>query len=188
METVCENNEKINELMTNPNYMEWIIEFTKERNGFTDKPDKALKKKDRDMIALFPLFYQGIENYAKNNYIYASQCDFGTYYNVKYNDFGFKFGNIPGKDSTFFCIKREITQEEDFIDFSAVLSGKEPMRTHCINYALTDLIGSIIDAYQDEVPLVALKKAINDTLSEITKGKYDLPKMLTKEKDEKKEN
>lgn len=184
METKYENNEKINELMATPSYIEWVIEFTKERNGFTNKPDSTLKKKDKNMTQLLPLFYQGVEQYADSNYIGPILCEFGNYYNLKFNDHAFKLGVIPGENLTFFCIKVDIDKEIEAIDFNSILNNKKTSWAHFIDYSLADLTDSIVVAYQDGVPIGEIKRAVNETIDEIMMGKYDLPKVLEKDKKE----
>ena len=179
-----EKKDKVSELVSDSKYMDWIIEFTADKNGFTNKPGKSAKKKDKDMAQLLPLFYQGIERYADSNYIGPTLCEFGNYYGLKFNDHCFKLGMTPGEKLAFFCIKVTDNTETEFIDFNDILSNKKTSWAHFIDYSLADITDSIVVAYQDGIPVKEIKKAVNEAIDEIITGKHDLPKTLEKEKED----
>ena len=109
-----QKNEKIKSLMSNTDYIEWLIEFTKDKEGFSDddwiysseKLDDVAKEKVDDL----QLFFEGIYQYSRINYIYSLTRPLGECYKIRIGDIGFEIGYLSGQGTKFYC--RRILLEE----------------------------------------------------------------------------
>ena len=181
-----EDIEKRNEIMSGTKYIKWLIQFTEDKEGFSDEdwlyfPDE-INDTDRSNVEMLRLFYEGIEEYANNNYIYPTPCDFGNYYKVKFNKFGFEIGVLAGQGTVFFCNKAPIENEKDFIDFYNVMIGKKQNNTDQIRASLDSLSQMVIATYENGVPIEAIINTLDDTIENITLKREDKSKKLLKNK------
>lgn len=173
-------NKKIKSMMSNTEYLEWLDEFTKDKNRFCDDawlycPEK-ISDSDRENVEKLCLFYEGIKEYAIENYIYPTSCDFGEYYKVKLNDFCFKIG-ILFRQTVFFFDKTLIENEKELIDFKDVMIGKKQDNVDKINATLKSLSSEVMAAYESGVPIKAIVDTLENIIEEISKKK-DKPKTL----------
>ena len=81
--------EKIKSMMSNTAYIEWLNQFTQDKDGFSDDdwlyfPEK-ISESDRENVEKLCLFYEGIDKYSQQNHIYPIACEFGNFYRVKLN-------------------------------------------------------------------------------------------------------
>lgn len=173
-------NAKIKIMMSNTSYMEWIIDFTKDKKGFSDE-DLFYFKKDsnnKENIKNLNLFYKGIDKYAKENHIYPETNEYGSYYKVKYNNAGFQIGIVEGQGITvYFCNKSSLKNNEDFIDFNDILSNKKQDNVDLINFTLKTLSSDIKKAYKIGVPLEAIEETFNNTIGHL-KNKRKTKKLI----------
>ena len=130
-ETIDKLNKQVelrDEMMSDPNYIEWLCNFTKKTGGsFYDdewdyKPEE-ITDYDRKNVDNLNIFFEGIDLYAKKNDIPCNQIAFGATYFVRYNDVDLEIGFMVGQGSLAFS--RMIIAEENFInnciDFNDVL-------------------------------------------------------------------
>ena len=90
---IKEENEKIEKMMSNIDYIKWLYQFTQEIDAFSSEtllycPEK-LSASDRKNADQLDLFYEGIKKYANQNYIYPTPCEFGNFYKIRLNEIGF---------------------------------------------------------------------------------------------------
>lgn len=174
-------NEKIKSMMSNTEYLEWLNEFTKDKDRFCDDdwlycPEK-ISDSDRENVEKLCLFYEGIKEYATENYIYPTPCDFGDYYKVKLNDFVFNIGILIGQGVIFFFDKTLIENKKELIDFKDVMIGKKQDNVDKINATLNSLSSEVMAAYENGVPIKAIVDTLKNIIEEISKKK-DKPKTL----------
>ena len=74
---------KMKNMLSTTNYIEWLIEFTKKYESFTDSSwlynPEELSENDFNNVSDLNLLYEIIDHYAEKNYIYPIPCDFGNY-------------------------------------------------------------------------------------------------------------
>lgn len=177
-------NEKIKSMMSNTDYIEWLIQFSKDKEGFLDNDwlyfPERINNTDRENVQNLSLFYEGIDRYSKENYIYPTPCDFGNIYRVKLNNFNFEIGCLNGQGSVYFFNKTSQETNEDFIDFNDIIIEKKQDNVNRINTILDSLSSMIMSAYENEVPIQAIANKLNNTINNIYLIKEDKPKTLLK--------
>ena len=113
--------EVINGMMSSTDYVKWLIQFTQDKDGFYDDnydySDEKLGDSDKKMVDKLSLFFECINLYAKNNYIYSMSQPLGECYQIKINNNGFEIGYITGQGTSFYCKKIQLDGEKDFIDY-----------------------------------------------------------------------
>lgn len=163
--------DKIKKLMSNTSYIDWLNNFTKDKDGFGDDyclySNEDISEIDKENIEKLSLFYEGIDEYAESNHIYPIACESGIYYRVKLNDFHFEIGALIGQGTVFFFNKSE-ELEKEFIDFNDIMSGKKQSDVDQINTRLDSLSNMIRTAYDSGVPIEAIINTFNNTINEIT--------------------
>lgn len=177
-------NEKIETMMSNTNYIEWLNSFTKDKEKFADDdwvycPEK-LDETDREKVSMLSMLYEGIEKYALENYIFPTPCDFGEFYRVKLNDFTFEVGIMVGQGTIFFFNKTSLEDGKDFIDFNDVITKTKKDNVDQINSILDSLSKMVVSAYENGVPIEAIINTLNETIEDITSKKEDKSKSLVR--------
>lgn len=175
---------KIKELISNNKYITWLDKFTNKYSTFRDDDflyDKDnLSKEDLENVDNLNLLFNGIENYAKDNFIYPyADSDFVNYYRIMYNNFGYEIGVITGQGTLFFCEKTNYI-DDSFIDFNDIILNKKQKNTDLINKRLAELSSIITYFYEQNVPLFAIKSTVTDTLWQIEENSIKSTKKLLK--------
>lgn len=179
-----EKEKKIKDMMSNTSYIEWLNEFTQDKDGFSDDdwlyfPEK-ISDSDRENVLKLCLFYEGIDNYSQQNHIYPVPCEFGNFYRVKLNDFGFEIGILVGQGTIFFFNKVSIADDKVFIDFNDIMIGRKQDNVDQINATLDSLSSMVLTAYESGVPIEAMVSRLDNTIQNITSKKGDKPKTLVR--------
>ena len=116
--------ETIKELMSNTDYMEWIISFTRDKSAFSSNDwvhfNHELSEYDKENFNKLCLFYEGLDKYAIENNIMPIISDSGNYYNVEYDNYAFEIGFMAGQGIVFYC-GRTIA-DKSTIDFNDIVS------------------------------------------------------------------
>ena len=164
-------NIKIQEMLSNTDYIKWLDSFTVEHSNFSDDdwlyfPEK-ISKEDLEQVNNLHLMYHGIERYASKNYIYPTDCNFGNFYKVKLENTGFEIGMLVGQGTLFFCNRVQIENQKDFIDFNDILNNKENDNVTTIKNKLNELSNLVVSLYKSGVPLEAIVITLDNTLNEI---------------------
>ena len=163
--------EKIINIVSSIDYIKWLIDFTKDKEGFTDNDwDYApikLSKNDQEKVDDLQLLFEGIYNYAKKNYIYSTPCSLGEYYNIKIGDIGFEIGYITGQGTMFYCKRVDI--QDNFIDFMDILSNKKQDNVDYIEKELNMLSDMINNIYNNGIPIDAITETYNIAIRDIIK-------------------
>ena len=183
-----EDREITKKLLSDTSYIEWISSFTQDKDGFDDETLFSLDKDDpnKKYIKYLNLFYDGINEYAERNYIYPELNEtthhfFGSHFNIRLNDFGFEIGYISGQGVIFLCNKKEIENESDFIDFNDIITNKKQDNVDSINETLNNLSTIVSEAYQNGVPIEAIRNRIDLTIRDLNKIEKDKHKKLIRE-------
>ncbi len=160
--------EIIKDMMTKKGYLSWLIYFTQDRSSFTEESLFYLEEDDpnRDFIKRFDLFYKGIEKYAKDNYIYPEHREYGSFYEIKYEDIGFEIGIIRKQGIEYFC-KRVPIDNDRFIDFNDIMNNKTQDNVPLISNSLFVFDEMIKFFYENGVPIEAIINSFNNTVNDL---------------------
>ncbi len=166
-------------IMSNPEYIEWIEEFTKDKQGFSDEDIHLYKDAEKANIEKLRLFYRGLDTYAKANHIYPELNEFGCFYKVKYNNSGYQVGYFEGQGTTVYYLTiLSLRRNKEFIDFNDVLSNKKQENVDAINKSLSTISNDIITAYNNGVPIEAIANTFNSTIERLTSKNDDETRKL----------
>ena len=167
--------EKIKDLISNTTYIEWLKKFSQNRNCFSNCDYKKMLKKnseiDHENVENLMLFYDGIQKYAKSNYIYPISYDSCDYYKINYNGFCFEIGK-PYNQDEIVIFKKEVSFNDEYIDFNDIMTNKKRDNIDYIKNTLKTLKEIVTTSCQNNVPIKALIETFNEAI-----GDYD-----TKEK------
>ena len=122
-------NEKMNELISSTDYIEWLANFLKDTHSFSDEDWMyfldLFENKDRLNMAKICLLYEVVSRYASKNNIDINICDYGNYYKVIYQDFCFDIGARLNQGVMFFCKEDRVDDKDIIVDFNNILEIKE---------------------------------------------------------------
>ncbi len=116
------------EIMSNPDYIEWLCNFTKKNGGsfYDDEWDyksEEITDYDRENVNNLNIFFECIDLYAENNNIPFRHITDGASYFIKYDNVGLEIGFIEGQGVVTFS--RMVIVDEYFnnnsINFNNVL-------------------------------------------------------------------
>ena len=128
---------------------------------------KKILKEDNEKVSKLHLLYEGIELYAKKNYIYPTKCDFGDYYNIKLDNIGYEIGMLVGQGTLFLCNRTLVNKDLEYIDFNDIITNKKKDGVDMITQQLNNLSNKILELYKKGVPLTAIKETLDNTLTVI---------------------
>lgn len=180
---------EIKSIISNTNYFEWLNLFTQDKESFFDDEwlyfPEAILESDRKNVEKLCLFYEGIDRYASSNYIYPTPWkDFGNYYRIRLNQFGYEIGMAIGQGSHFFCRKASIDNPEEFIDFNDIMNDKKQNQVDFITTNLDSLSNMVLTAYENGVPIEAIVNRLDQTIKKINSREEKKSKTLIKSKKE----
>ncbi len=172
-------NAQITIMMSNLEYIKWIIDFTKDKEGFLSEDYNYYKGNDKENVEKLNLFYKGVDRYAKSNHIYPEFNDFSSFYKVSYNNCGFQVGMAEGQGtSEYYLTKISLANNKGFIDFSDIVSNKKQDNVDFIEFALKNLANEVTKAYKVGVPKEAILNTVNSAIEELTSNKDNFVRKL----------
>ncbi len=168
--------EIMKEMLSNTDYIEWLIDFTKDRESFADSDwdysSEKLNDIDQNNVNNLSLFFEGVYNYARDNYLYSTMRPFGESFQLKINDIGLEIGYMSGQGTLFYCKRIPLT-DDSFIDINDIITNKKQDNVDSITGDLNYLSDTINNLYKRGVPLEAISTIINRTISEIVRYEKD---------------
>ena len=187
IEKLTKDREETEKIMSNTTYIEWLIQFTQDKESFYDDewsyfPEK-ISESDKENVEKLGLFYKGITKYADNNYIDPTPYNYGEFHKVKLNDFRFEIGYMAGQGVTYFFRKAPLEDDKEFIDFNDIMTGKEQDYVKQYRERLKSLEDLIMNEYEMGIKIPAIKKTINDAVQKIEsqeEAKKAKPKKLVR--------
>lgn len=185
IEKLTKDREETEEIMSNTAYIEWLIQFTQDKESFYDDdwsyfPEK-ISESDKENVEKLGLLYKGIYKYAENNYIYPTSYN----YKVKLNDFRFEIGYIAGQGVTYFFRKAPLEDDKEFIDFNDIITGKIQDYVKQYRAILKSMSDSIVNGSRMGIPIKAIKKEVDAAIEKIEsqeEAKKAKPKTLVRTK------
>lgn len=170
---------KMQQLLSNTDYLKWLESFTLEHQKFSDDDwlycQEKLSKEDLEHVENLHLLYSGIDKYARKNYIYPTECEFGNFYSIKLDNAFFKIGILVGQGTIFFCDRVQTENEKEFIDFNDISNSKTPDSVIETRNSLTKLSNMVISLHQNGIPLQAIVNTLNNTVDKL-KDKNEVKK------------
>ena len=187
IERLTKKREETEKIMSNTTYIEWLIQFTQDKESFYDDdwsyfPEK-ISESDKENVEKLRLFYDGINKYAENNYIYPTSYNCGEFHKVKLNDFHFEIGYMAGQGVLFFFRKAPLEDDKEFIDFNDIITGKEQDYVKQYRARLKSLPDLIMTEYETGIPIKAIKKEVYGAVEKIEsqeEAKKAKPKKLVR--------
>lgn len=178
-------NDKKQEIFSNTDYIDWLIEFTQHYSNFSSDSwlyfPKEISKDDYTKVNNLNLMYEGIEEYASKNHLYPFPCNFGNFYKIKLENVGFEIGVLVGQGTLFFCNRVQIEEEKDFIDFNDIINNKIRSNATVFDSKLNELSNLVVDLFQSGVPIESITNTLDNTLNELkTKNDLNKQKVLKK--------
>ena len=165
-----QKNERIKNLMSNTDYIKWLIEFTNNK-GFSDEDwlysSEKLDDVNQEKVDDLQLFFEGIYQYARKNYIYSKTHPFGEYYQVRIGDIGLEIGYLSGQGAKFYCGRIPLEELENAIDFMDIVKNKKQDNVEYIERSLESISNMFIELYNNGVPIEAMIEALNRTMKNI---------------------
>lgn len=167
-------NEKIKEIFSNYDYVNWLCEFTLEHERFYDNDweyfPERISEYDYEKVRDLKTFFEGIEKYANEMNIDFIELEdvWGYFYNVRFNDIGFRLGVMQGQGTCYSCQKVTIENENAFIDIGDII------RFGNINPKLRNLSQVINLAYHNGCTREEIMDVVNDTIERLSleEGKH----------------
>ena len=176
------SDEKRKEMFSNTNYIKWLEGFTTKYESFADDSwlytPTELSQEENEKVVNLHLLYEGIELYAKKNYIYPTECDFGGYYNIKLDNIGYEIGMLVGQGTVFFCKRTGIDKDLEYIDFNDIMTDKKKDGVDVITQQLKDLSNKVLELHKKGIPLTALIETLDTTLTGIKEEEKNPTKTL----------
>lgn len=163
-------------------YIAWLDRITKENGTISDEDllyNDSLNEYDRQGIKNLNLFFDGIQEYATNNYIYPISEPYCELYNIKYNDSGLQLGITYGQGVSLFCKGVKVEEMDEYIDFADIINGKKSSKVEVINKNLERLTTLIYELYDNGVPIEAIRNTCNSVVEELVKKKKENDKGFT---------
>lgn len=109
---------------------------------------EQITKLDYENVNNLHTLFEGIELYAKKNYIYPTKCDFGVYYNIKLDGISYEIGMLVGQGTLFFCNRKPLNKDLEYIDFSDIMSDKKKDGVDVITQQLKDLSNKVLELHK----------------------------------------
>lgn len=167
---------KIQDILSNPDYMKWLEDFTLKYPDFTNRYwtySSDLSAEDSKRVEDLVILYNLISSFATKNYIYQEQRDSTVFYRIQNDNIGYEIGIISGLGIEFFCKRVEIEPGVNFIDFNDIRIDKKYDNVDYIENSLNNLSTMVRALYENGVPLEALNSTLGTTLNEL-KSQKDL--------------
>lgn len=176
VERIFERNQKkkmfFETLLYSTDYIDWLGDFTHHVSSFTsDCEDESISLEDQRKIENLEFFFEAIQEYASENYIYPHLIDNGEYYAIQYHGVGYHVGIDYGQGSYFYCT-RVSKVEEDALEFKHLMSSVKLPQTLLFECKLEELQNMICRMHEeDSVPLEAIRFSVEDTIQKIKNKK-----------------
>lgn len=168
IERIIENENTKKDMILNDSYIKWLEKFTEEYQNFEDNSflycPEEVSKEDYTKVETLGLFFDLVDDYAKKNYIYAQESDFGAYYTLKYNDIIFEISVVSGQGVVFGCDRIEDVEKTlvNVIDYNDLKENKESDKAKFVKEVITDLSAKLAEVITLGVPIEAIEDCVKD--------------------------
>lgn len=129
VESWMRSRELVKTLISDPEYILWLENFTISNPAFEDDTwlyqSDEISKEDSERVDELNLFFEGIMECANHNFIPLCYDEYGTYVFIKFNNIGYKIGQMVGQGSITYCERVDISSDSIFIDFNDIMNNKK---------------------------------------------------------------
>lgn len=119
-------------LVESTDYFDWLYEFTKKHQKFTDTDwlydSDSICESDYSQVELLTDFFTAVDQYHRRNLLEANAEGYAAWYNIKYKDAYFAIGIRVGQGAQNFVTRYKQYKEmlpEPFIEFEDILENKK---------------------------------------------------------------
>ena len=166
------------DMIENTNYIDWLIEFTKEHPVFSDEDwlynEENISKEDLEKVRNLPLLFECIYSYANRNYISSNLDEWGESFSINKDDVYMNIGYNTGQGTIFYCERTD--KQENSIYFYSIMNPNTSMRTmhieHCLEQ-ISDDIRELLVTFK--VPVEYIHEMVSNAEKET-----DIEKQYTK--------
>lgn len=176
IEKFIRDREKAENIVKNNTYMLWLEKFTSTHPAFSDDTwlycPEEISASDLENVNSLSFFFEGITEYAYQNFLTIYQTDWGKCALIKFNNIGYKIGLDSGQGSISYCEKVDISDDKVFIDFNDIMNNKKQENVVLITekfYQIENLIQELINL---GTPAEIISKNLNFIIS-----KYPIPRL-----------
>lgn len=160
-----EKNKRIKEMVSNFDYINWLIGFVQDKDGFSDDDwlyhPEELSQDDLKKVNELSLFFEGIQKYANENYYHCISCDFGGYYKIRLDENGFEIYCLHGQGTAFIIKKIAVDNDEEFINLKDVIDGKRAPGALIVDKKIEELSAVILSLREFGVPDEAVEEIVD---------------------------
>ncbi len=154
------------EMLLNDSYIKWLEHFTKEFPDFNHDSwlysPEEISKEDYENVIKITEFYEIIDEYANNNYIYLKDIPSGGYYAISYNSVLYQIYVIIGQGTVFGCNRVESEEEigSDTISYEDIKENRDSERKIFIDEKIEELSTKISKLIEAGIPIEAIEDCI----------------------------
>lgn len=125
IDDLVKHREHAQKLISNDEYMRWLEKFTLSYPRFSDYDwlyyPERLTEDDYNRVRELCYFFDGIVDYAERKGLTIKKDENEAELLVKFNGVGYEIGLVVGQGSFMYVLRRDISQNEPFIDFNDCL-------------------------------------------------------------------
>lgn len=154
------------EMLSNDSYIKWLEHFTKEFLDFNHDSwlysPEEISKEDYENVIKITEFFEIIDEYADNNYIYLKSIPSGGYYTISYNNVLYQIYVIVGQGAVFGCnrVESEEETELDAISYEDIKENKDSERKIFIDEKIQKLSKEVSELIEADIPIEAIENCI----------------------------
>ena len=160
-------------------YIDWLDKITMEYGTISDEDllyNDEINEFDRERIKNLYIFFDGVQEYATNNYVYPKSKPYCELYDIKYNDSGLQLGVMYGQGVSLFCSRINVEDMEEYIDFEDIVNDKKSSKVDFINKNLEKLTNLIFELHDNGVPIEAIRNACTSMVEELEEKRKEKTK------------
>lgn len=158
-------NEKINRILNDEEYINWLANFTLDVPKFYCDSWGCSNQVIHN-IQDISILYEIIQNFANENYIEPTLTACGNYYSLKHNNAGYNIGVMKGPETIYYCTR--VKNAENYIYFKDIQNNTKTSTALIVDTKteeLTKLINDMVESnISDQVILEVTKKSLQKVL------------------------
>ena len=159
---VVRRNNKIREMFSNLEYMNWLEKFTSSYPEFYDREvNSCFDYSDQEQVNCLRYFFDGIYQYAKINNKFPNGCNYGVYYTIKKDQITYQIGKLYGERIIYFC--NRVNDDKESINFYDIMNSYHKVNEKNLN----ELSEKIISLCDHGIPLSMIEATVVDAMDKV---------------------
>lgn len=162
-------------LISSTEYILWLENFTVQNPSFEDDClyyHDEIPKEDSNRISELHSFFDAITDYAERNFIPLYYDEFGADIFIKFNNIGYKIGEMCGQGSITYCERVDITSDNIFIDFNDIMNNKKQKNVDLICEKLASMSNIIEELLKLGVSEEAIDTNVQNCIENIRRKNF----------------